>query len=104
MAQRNVIWTRTADIQFVGLLEYWVNRNKSATFSKKLVGFVTKHTKEIAKTPFIYKTADFKDIRVSSLGNFSIYFKPTETSIIIYAFWDNRQNPKTLLDIMKTNM
>ncbi|WP_229724389.1 hypothetical protein [Winogradskyella forsetii] len=55
MAQRNVIWTRTADIQFVGILEYWVNRNKSASFSKKLVGLVTKHTKEIANTPFIYK-------------------------------------------------
>jgi len=33
MAKRNVIWTRTADLQFVGILEYWVKRNKSATYS-----------------------------------------------------------------------
>jgi len=35
MAKHNLIWTRTADIQFVGILEYWVNRNKSNTYSKK---------------------------------------------------------------------
>lgn len=42
MAQHNVIWTRTADIQFVGVLEYWVNRNKSTTYSKKLIELVAK--------------------------------------------------------------
>ena len=43
----------------------------------------------------------FKDLRVASLGNFSIFYKVTEKSIIITAFWDNRQDPKTLLNILK---
>lgn len=29
MAKRNVVWTKTADIQFVGILQYWVERKKS---------------------------------------------------------------------------
>ena len=62
---------------------------------------MTDHTKEIAKTPFMYKSTDFKDVRVASLGNFSIYYKITEESIIITAFWDNRQAPRKLLDIFK---
>ena len=53
MAKRNVIWTKTADLQFVGILEYWVKRNKSNTYSKKLVKLVSKRTKQIAKRPFI---------------------------------------------------
>jgi len=65
VAQRNVRWTRTADIQYIGILEYWVKRNKSATYSKKLIKIVAKRTKQIAKTPFIYKEADFKDTRVA---------------------------------------
>lgn len=103
MAQRNVIWTKTADIQFVGILEYWVKRNKSTTYSKKLVGMVTARTKQIATSPLIYKATDFNDLRVASLDNFSIYYKITETSILISAFWDNRQDPKKLLEILKNN-
>lgn len=78
MAERNVIWTKTADIPFVGILKYWVNRNKSPRYSKKLIGLVAEGTKQIAKSPLIYKPTDFNDIRVASLGNFSIYYKITE--------------------------
>ncbi|MBC3758195.1 type II toxin-antitoxin system RelE/ParE family toxin [Hyunsoonleella sp. SJ7] len=101
MAKRNVIWTRTADLQFVGILEYWVKRNKSNTYSKKLVKLVSERTKQIAERPLIYKPTNFKDVRVASLGNFSIYYKTTEKEIIITAFWDNRQDPQKLLGILK---
>tara|TARA_R110002124_G_C8597034_1_gene483924 strand:+ start:207 stop:521 length:315 start_codon:yes stop_codon:yes gene_type:complete len=101
MAKRNVVWTRTADLQFVGILEYWVKRTKSNSYSKKLVNLVTERTNQIAKTPFIYKSTDFKDIRVASLGNFSIFYKLKDTQIIISAFWDNRQDPKKLLEILQ---
>ena len=62
---------------------------------------VAQRTKLIAETPFIYKRADFKDTRVASLGNFSIFYKVTDDEIIITAFWDNRQDPKKLLQILK---
>jgi len=49
----------------------------------------------------IYKATDFKDVRVASLGNFSIYYKVSEKEIIITAFWDNRQDPEKLLKILQ---
>ncbi len=101
MAKRDVIWTRTADIQFVGILEYWVKRNKSNTYSKKLVKLVSERTKQIAEKPLIYKATDFKDVRIASLGNFSIFYKVSDEKIIITAFWDNRQDPKKLLKILE---
>lgn len=102
MVKRNVIWTRTAYLQFVGILEYWVKRNNSSTFSKKLVKLVFDRTEQISKKPFIYKPTDFKDIRVASLRNFSIFYKVTDEEIIIYAFWDNRQDSKQLLKILES--
>lgn len=101
MAKRYVIWTRTADIQFIGILEYWVNKNKSNTYSKKLVKLVSERTKQIAEQPLIFKATNVKDNRVASLGNFSIFYKFNDKEIIITAFWDNRQNPKKLLKILK---
>lgn len=101
MAKRNVVWTRTADIQFIGILQYWVKRNKSNIYSKKLLNLVTNRTSQIAQEPFLYKSTDFKDIRVASLGNFSIYYKISEKEIIITAFWDNRQDPEKILEILE---
>lgn len=86
MAKRNVVWTRTADIQFVEVLEYWVKRNKSTAYSKKLVTLVKERTSQIAEKPFIYKQINFKDIRAASMGNFSIYYKVLDKEIIISAF------------------
>jgi len=80
-------------------LEYWVKRNKSNTFSKKLVKLVSERTKQIAETPLINKATDFPDTRVASLGNF--YYKISDQNIIITAFWDNRQDQKKLLKILK---
>ena len=101
MAKRTVRWTRTADIQYIGILEYWVKRNKSNTYSKKLIKTLAARTKQISETLFIYKSADFKNTSVASLGNFSIFYKVTEQEILITAFWDNRQNPIKLLQILK---
>lgn len=101
MAKRTIIWTKTADIQFVGVLEYWVKRNKSKRYSKKLIQLVADRTNQIAESPYLYKATDFNDIRVASLRNFSVYYKITEASIIISAFWDNRQDPKILLEILQ---
>lgn len=103
MAERTVVWTRTADLQFVGILEYWVRKNKSNSYSKKLMKLVFKRTKQIAESPFIFKSTDYKDIRVASLGNFSIFYRVTEEQIIVTSFWDNRQNPKKLLKILERN-
>jgi len=101
MAKRTVRWTRTADIQFVGILEYWIKRNKSTSYSKKLVKIVAERTGQIAKTPFVYKKVDFNETRVASIGNFSIFYKVMDEEILITAFWDNRQDPKKLLRILK---
>ena len=102
MAKRSVKWTKTADIQLVGVLEYWVKRNKSSTYSKKLLSKVIERTEQISKNPFSYKKTDFKDIRISALKNFSILYKVTSNYIVITAFWDNRQDPKKLLAILKS--
>lgn len=101
MAKRIVVWTRTADIQFVGILKFWVENNKSNSYSIKLINLVAERTNQISETPFIFKSTNFKDTRVASLDNFNIYYKITDKRIIITSFWDNRQNPKKLLGILK---
>ena len=78
-----------------------VEKNKSSSYVKKLVELVSERTQQIAKKPFLYKSADFKNTRVASLGHFSIYYQVSDKRIIVTAFWDNRQDPKKLFEILK---
>jgi hypothetical protein len=100
MAKREIVWTKTAEIQFFSVLEYWLNRNKSNSYPKKLIKVVTKHCATIAKNPKLYRESDFKDTRFTVIDNFSIYFEFNDEYIYITAFWDNRQNPEGLKDII----
>lgn len=100
MARRKIIWSKTADIQFNGVLEYWLNRNKSNRYPKRLIRSTIKRTEDIANNPEIYKQTEVSGYRVSVLENFSIYYQVTDDAILIAAFWDNRQDPDRLLDIL----
>lgn len=107
MNKRNLEWLNAVQsgqkLRIFNLQEFQSTGQKGTNrvdIQKKLVRLVTERTHQIAETPFIYKSTDFKDIRIASLGNFSIYYKATEISIIISAFWDNRQDPKKLLEIL----
>lgn len=101
MAKRKIIWTQTAARQRRNILEYWVQNNKSNSYSLKLLKASNSKTELIAKNPKIFKEADFPETHVASMGHFSIFYKYNSKEIIITAFWDNRQDPKKLLEELK---
>jgi len=68
---------------------------------KNFLSWFQKKTAQIAKNPYVFKSTEFKDVRVVPMGNFSIYYKITNQHIIISAFWDNRQDPKHLLRLLE---
>ncbi|MFN4880708.1 MAG: type II toxin-antitoxin system RelE/ParE family toxin [Bacteroidota bacterium] len=101
MAKRNIVWTETAAKQRRGILKYWVKRNGTTTYAEKLIKITADHLKIIKEDPSAFKEADFPDTRISVFGHFSILYKFTSESIIVTAFWDNRQDSKKLLEQLK---
>ena len=100
MAKRAVVWTKTAARQRREILKYWVRRNGTTTYAEKLIKLTSEQIKIIQSNPKLFKMADFPDTHVAALGHFSIYYKFTKDHIIVTAFWDNRQDPKSLLDLL----
>ena len=101
MAKRTVVWTDTAARQRKEILRYWVKKNGTTTYAEKLIKLTAKQIKIILSNPLLFKKADFPDTHISVMGYFSIYYKITKDLLIITAFWDNRQDPKKLLEILK---
>lgn len=100
MAQKKIIWTETAARQRRSVLEYWVHRNQSTSYSLKLLMLSNQKVELVALNPYLFKTAEFPDTRVVSMGHYSLFYKISDQSIIITAFWDNRQDPKKLLELL----
>jgi plasmid stabilization system protein ParE len=101
MAKRIVVWTETASKQRREILRYWTVRNGSTTYAKKLIKLIKERLEIILEHPEAFKLTTYPETRESAMGNFSIYYKITETQLIVTAFWDNRQNPKTILELLK---
>jgi plasmid stabilization system protein ParE len=101
MAKRVVVWTITASKQRREILRYWTEKNGSTLYAAKLIKIIKVRIQTISRNPNAFKPTTFHDVRVSSLGHFSIYYKINETELIVVAFWDNRQDPKKLLEKIK---
>jgi plasmid stabilization system protein ParE len=104
MAERIVVWTDTAARQRREILKYWTMRNGSTRYSEKLIKLIAKRIQVILKHPELYKSTDYPGTRVSSMGHYSIFYKMPSDQIIITAFWDNRQDPKKLMETIKSSL
>jgi len=100
MAELSIFWTNTALKQRNYTFEYWNNRNKSTTYSKKLNLSIKERTDILKTNPELGKKTDFNNTRVISLGHYSIFYRKVDLKIIITGFWDNRQNPDKLLNFL----
>ena len=101
MVKKSVVWTTTAAAQRREILKYWSSRNGSTLYAEKLIKQTANKIKTILKHPEIFISAGYLDTRVAAMGYFSISYKVTEDELIITAFWDNRQDPKKILEILK---
>ena len=95
------MWTATAARQRREVLQYWTRRNGSTQYDEKLIRLTTNQIQVILAHPESFKSTTYPGIRESALGHFSIYYQLTKENLIITAFWDNRQDPSKLLEIIR---
>ena len=100
---RKILWASTAIKQRNHVFEYWNNRNKSTAFSKKLNEKIKKKVKLLKVNPELGIGTGFNNTRVIILRHYSILYKIIDLNIIVTGFWDNRQDPKKLIEFLKNN-
>lgn len=78
------------------ILEYWINRNKSKTYSEKLLNLFINATILIQEYPQIGKPTTDKRVRFKVIKQYMMFYEEHKDSIIILRIWDSRQNPQKL--------
>jgi plasmid stabilization system protein ParE len=98
---KKVIWSQRAQDDRKQILEYWINRNKSNTYSKKLDKRFREALHIIREYPQIGKQTDDQKARIKIVKDYLLIYEETKDSIVLLTIWDSRQDPKKLEKILK---
>jgi len=99
-----VFWTNNAILQRDHIFDYWNNRNQSKAFSRKLNLSINQNIEVLQLAPFVGKQIENLESRILVIRNYSLIYEIDTHKIFILSFWDNRQDPKTLLKHLKKDL
>lgn len=101
MDELKIIWTKIAISQRNEVFAYWNKRNNNTDFSKKINLLIYEKIDLLKNFPLTGVEIQNEDARILHFHNYSLVYKISQSEIYILAFWDNRQNPSKLLEILK---
>src|SRR4030065_851310 len=94
MAKYKVEWSIEARLDLLDILNFYIVRNKSAAYSKKLNSKINNSIKLISKHPLIGIQSEIETIRAFITGDFQIIYEILDDSILISIIWDCRRDPE----------
>jgi toxin YoeB len=89
---KKLIWSKQALQDRKDILDYWINRNKSKTYSIRLNNLFIDAIKIIAEHPNIGIATDFNNVKGKLVKDYYIFYQENQDSIQILAIWDCRQS------------
>ena len=96
MAKRKIVWSHKARIKLLMILEFYTERNKSKTYSKKLYTKFNKELSLLLIQPEIGIKTELDLVRGLIVIEFILFYEVTNEMIIVHTVWDSRQNPTNL--------
>lgn len=95
MAERKVIWTKTAKFERKEILTYWIHRTKSKTYSQKLNKLFNEAIAVLTEQPQIGRMTTDGKARISIARDYLIFYEFNEKEIVILSVWDARRDEKS---------
>src|SRR5690606_19403786 len=97
MAKRKINWTEKANFERKEILEYWINRNKSKTYSIKLNKLFIETMKRVANYPEIGRKTDFdENVRLKIVRDYLMFYEYDEKQIKVLSVWDGNRDKRKL--------
>jgi toxin YoeB len=93
MAKRKIEWLDEARVDLKDILDFYIERNGSPVYSKKLNVKFNKSIQLIAKNPLIGTQTDFTNVRSHITEDYQIIYEIFDPVILILKIWDCRRNP-----------
>lgn len=93
---REIVWSQEALDDISQILEYWDNRTKSTTYSRKLYLQIKDLIYILSLYPYLGIQTNKELSRVKIFKEYKIFYFINPNSLEILKIWDKRQNPKNI--------
>ena len=93
MVKQKIDWSVDAKLDLYDILDFYINRNSTVTYSKKLNARIDKSIRLISKNPFIGTKTNYESVRALITGDYQIIYEIFEQLILTIMIWDCRRNP-----------
>ena len=93
---RKIEWTKTSIQDRFEIYKFWIEKNKSDSYSKKLEILFNEATRLVSEFPEIGTETDFPGLRVKVIKSYKLFYTDDSNTIRIIRIWDTRQNPQNL--------
>ncbi len=99
MAKYKIEWSTEARLDLFDILNFYIDRNKSASYSKKINSKINKSLNLILKNPLIGLQSQTESVRAMITGDYQIIYEISENMILIVMIWDcRREKKKKIID------
>jgi len=88
-----IIWSTKATSDLKEIIEFWNFKNKSTSYSKKLVLLIQNKLEQISENPLSGISTDLENVRSILFENYYLHYSFTSEKILVLRIWDVRQNP-----------
>jgi len=94
MAKYKIEWSIEARLDLIDILEFYIIRNKSALYSKKLNSKINRSIKLITKNHLIGLQSQIDTVGALITGDYQIIYEIFDKAILIIMIWDCRRDPE----------
>jgi len=94
MAEFKIEWSEEARLDLFDILDYYIKRNDSASYSIKLNAKINKSINRLTKNHLLGIKTDYETVRTLITGDYQIIYEIFDQLILIIMFWDCRRNPE----------
>jgi len=92
---KKIIWSERSIQERTEILHYWIERNKSKTYSLKLNTLIKEEVTVLSKFPMIGRDTDVINVKVKIIKDYLLYYEIKNNELHILTIRDGRQNPKS---------
>lgn len=93
---KKIEWTQTSLEDRFKIYTFWVEKNRSDSYSKKLEILFNEAARLISEFPEIGTETDFPQLRVKVIKSYKLFYLNQVDKIKIVRIWDSRQDPTIL--------
>jgi toxin YoeB len=91
-----ILWSKSSEKEFIKTLIFWIEYNKSNSYSIKLFQEIENTLKLVSEFPDLGLKSNYKNNRVIITSKFKLIYEANKKEIKIKRFFDCRRNPKNI--------